>query len=30
MKKGPFKMIMKEYGKGKNPILRKDVTGDGV
>ena len=30
MKKGPFKMRMKQYGQGKNPIMRKDVTGDGV
>lgn len=30
MKKGPFKMRMKQYGQGKNPITRKDVTGDGV
>tara|TARA_Y100000004_G_C8905820_1_gene408616 strand:- start:760 stop:1221 length:462 start_codon:yes stop_codon:yes gene_type:complete len=30
MKKGPFKMKMKQYGQGKNPITRKDVTGDGV
>lgn len=30
MKKGPFKMKMRQYGQGKNPIMRKDVTGDGV
>jgi hypothetical protein len=30
MKKGPFKMKMKQYGQGRNPITRKDVTGDGV
>ena len=30
MKKGPFKMKMRQYGQGRNPITRKDVTGDGV